>query len=523
MARVDLNDLASLGVIKDSRAFMLPPEALTLGENVRFVDNAIERLQGWQEVFNDPPVAPHFLMPIVSASQLFWLYVSLNKAYVWDGTDHTDITRAVGGDYAANFTRDWNGTILGGIPILNNGIDIPQFWSDYDPGDKLANVTDWPPTLRAKIVRAFGPFLIGYNIIDDGAQFPHRVRWSHPADPGSLPISWDITDPARDAGEVDLADAGGLILDALPLGGDMFIYKETSIWRQRLIGGQAIFEFKSFIDTTGALAPRCVGITGDGQRHFLATQDNLAVHNGNTLVPLLSKRMRRELFNNIDTMNYMNSFVFCNPLFDEMWFCYPEQGAVNPTRALIWNYGHGAEGGVFSEASIDFRNADQGTLQSSTLGLWSEISSTWADMAEAWNISNRRKVILANTDAAIFQQMDSGMTRNGTPYTSTVSRDSLAVVGQRRDKTPIVDFTKRKYVPRVWPKVTGAAVDVRLGFRELENDATTWEPAQEFDPDIHRYCDFDGSGIHFAWEVSSSGDIWRMDGLIFDLEVESEY
>jgi hypothetical protein len=458
-------------------------------------------------------------MPIVGPASVFWIWTSLTKAYVWDGADHTEITRLVGGDYGANNTRDWNGTVIGGIPIINDGFDIPQYWPDYDVAEHLANLLNWPSTLRAKVLRAFGPYLVAYNVTDNGQPYPHRVRWSHPADPGSLPISWAIDDPSLDGGQVDLPDTAGNIMDALPLGSDMFIYKENSIWRQRYIAGQSIFQFSSFIENNGALAPRCIGVTGDGQRHFLATQDNLAYHNGNILVPLLSKRMRRELFNNIDPQNYMNSFVFCNPLLDEMWFCYPEQGAVQPNRAIIWNYGHGGEKGVISEADVLFRNADLGSLQSSGLGLWSEMSQQWAEMTESWNISNRRKIILVDTDNAKFQQMDSGSTHDGVPFRSTISRDALAVVGRQRTGEPIVDVTERKYVPRVWPKITGAPVEVRIGFRDLEDATITWETSVEFDPSQHRYVDFDGSGVFFSWEITSDGEHWRLDGMVFDLHL----
>jgi hypothetical protein len=523
MRRIELNDLSSIGLVKDASAVMLAPPALTVGENIRFVDDAIERLSGREAIFGTPPEAPHFLLPITGPTQIWWLWVSLTKAYVYNGLAHTEITRA-SGDYTASATRDWNGTVLGGIPILNNGIDIPQFWADYDAGQVLADLTNWPSTLRAKIVRAFGPFLVAYHVTDGGDVFPHRVRWSHPADPGSVPSSWAIDDPALDGGQIDLADANaGLIQDAIPLGAAMYIYKEGSIWRQRYIGGASIFEFQVFNDRVGILAPRCVGVTDDGQQHFLATQDNLAYHNGNTLVPILGKRMRRELFNSIDVQNYANSFVFCNSLFSEMWFCYPEAGAVQANRALIWNYGHGSERGVVSEAEVNFRNADLGTLQSSGLGLWSEMSETWAEIAEAWAISNRRKVVLVGTDATKFYQMDSGTTFDGTPYTSTVSRDALGLIGRKADDTPIVDLSARKYIPRIWPKITGAAVNVRLGFRDLENATMNWSDPQEFDPTIHRYCDFDGSGIIYGWEISSSAGIWRCDGFIFDIEKVGEH
>src|SRR4051812_32315763 len=126
---IEIDDVAKYGVIRDMPPYQLPPEAWSLGENVRFTDDSVSRLLGETQIFGTPGVAPYFAQYISSASQPWWLYTSLTKAYVYDGSSHTDITRAVGGNYGATGALDWNGTILGGIPILNNGIDVPQYWS----------------------------------------------------------------------------------------------------------------------------------------------------------------------------------------------------------------------------------------------------------------------------------------------------------------------------------------------------------------------------------------------------------
>src|SRR5678815_1969437 len=190
----DINDVGSIGSVnpQDVPAYMLPPEAWTIALNMRHVDDGMQSLDGWQQVFGTPLFAPHFAMSLSTQTANFWIYTSLAKAAVYDGTTHTDITRTVGGDYGATQTYQWNGTILGGIPILNNGIDVPQFWSPQTVATKLVALTNWPATYRTMVMRAFGPFLVAFNIQVAGTSFPHRVLWSHPADPGSVPASWDV-------------------------------------------------------------------------------------------------------------------------------------------------------------------------------------------------------------------------------------------------------------------------------------------------------------------------------------------
>ena len=216
MPELDLNDSASRGVVRDEPAHLLPPEVWTTALNMYSKGLSLAKFPGWVQIFGTPGVAPHFALPVLSPSQAFWLYTSLTKGYVYDGSAHTNITRqtaAVDVDYTATATRQWNGTLFGGIPILNNGIDVPQFWGTLSVGTKLANLTNWPATLRAAVVRAFGAYLIAIYITDAGTVYPHLVKWSSEAtDPGTLPGSWDETDETVDTGEYDLPDTNAGLL-----------------------------------------------------------------------------------------------------------------------------------------------------------------------------------------------------------------------------------------------------------------------------------------------------------------------
>lgn len=528
MAKIEINDLASLGVIRDVEGYMLPPEAWTLGENVRFRDGGVEKLAGRAQVFGTPGVAPHFALPISNSSQTFWLYTSLTKGYVYDGSSHTNITRQTAGvdvDYTAAGTRDWNGVLFGGVPILNNGADVPQYWSSLSTATKLAALPNWPAAKRAKVVRSLGAHLIALNITDGANVYPHMVLWSHPADPGSVPSSWDVTDPTVDAGQTDLADVtAGLIVDGLPLRDNLMIYKEGSTWRMRHVGGTFIFNFDQFLTTSGILAPRCVALTGDGTRHVVATQDDIIVHNGNSVESILNQRFKRYLFNQIDIDHFANSFMFCNPFNYEVWFCFPESGAEFPTRALIWNYKEGQKGAI-SEANITaFRNVGVGTIESATTDTWATVSGSWASYIGPWSQTNRRKVVLCATEATKFLEMDSGTLNNGSAFTATVQREGLALVGRKRSGEWIVDFSQRKFVRRIWIKLDGGPVNVRVGFQAAPDAAVSWSAAQSFDPSTQNYIDVVGSGLAVAIEISSTADVsWRLLGYKIDGELAGEF
>ena len=509
---IDLNDLASFGVVKDIPGYQLPPEAWTTGHNIRYIDGVPNRIAGQVQVFGTPGVAPHFLLPISGQTQVWWLYTSLTKAYVYDSSTHTDITRLVGGDYTPTKTRQWNGTILGGIPILNNGVDTPQYWASYSTGTKLAALSNWPAGYVAKVIRAFGSQLVAFNVTKTGVAYPHNVLFSHSADPGTLPTSWDITDATKDTGEQSLPDVdSGVILDAMMLSGNMYIGKENSIWRMRQIGGRFLFSFDTYLETAGLLAPRCIINVGILRQQVIWTQDDIILHNGTSQQSLLSKKWRRALFTAIDTTNYLNCFAFDNAKSQEVWFCFPSSGKIECDTALVWNYSNG--GSVFSTVDITFRNVAAAVLAASDTLAWDDDTNSWEFDDVAWDTNDRRRYIACVTDLTQFQSLDQGLDRAGTSYTATLQRTGLALIGRKRTGEWIVDFKTVKTYKRIWFKIVGASVNIRVGVQMFPDTPVTWGASQMFNPNTQTYIDTVLTGRALSIEISSTSSAdWSLQG-----------
>lgn len=505
MPEFDVNNLATVGLIRDIPGFQLRPEAFTTALNGRFDRDGFVSGPAWAEGF-DEGIAPHFLWGIKSPALEDWLIIaSLDTVKAFDGTASFDIT-GTSGPYNASFSRDWNSTLLGGIPILNTGADDPQFWEEYDGGTVLQDLTNWPANTTAKILRAFGPNLVAFDVTEAGVHYGSLVWWSHPADPGALPISWDYADPTIDSGRTDIVDEfGGPILDALQLHDAMVIYKGGSTWLMRRIGGPFIFQFDQLFTMSGLLCTRAVAATGDGNLHFLATQDDVVVHDGNKIRSICDRRMRRTVFNAIDVANARNSFCFANPREREMWFCYPETGQEQPSRALVWRYGEATdELGVLSEQEIDFECATVADLAVADES-WDSDSQAWDDDNESWDQSDRRRVLLgrpaSNNEIHI---MDESETRDDVAFTTTLTREHFGFLGRRPTGEPILNFRERKFLRRVWIKAEGAPFQVRVGVSEFPQESVTWEPAVTFTPEEDDYVDFLVSGSSVSVEFSGT-------------------
>jgi hypothetical protein len=517
---IEIHNLGTIGLIRDRPAHLIPPEAWSDSNNVRFQDNNAVKFKGHAQIFGTPTVAPGFGLHVPSASQNFWIYCSKTKAYVYEGGVHTNITRqtaSVDVNYTAAEFREWQGGLLGGIPILNNGADVPQFWGTLNVATKLANLTNWPSTLRAKIVRPFGPFLVALNINDNGTTYPHMFWWSHPADPGSLPSSWDYTDATKDAGRKELTDVeGGQILEALMLRNMLIVYKEASTHWIRFVGGKEKMANDQLFVSSGILAPRCVALVDKGRKHFVATADDIIQHNGQDIKSVLDAKMRKYLQNDLDQQNSLNSFCMHHPAQREAWFCYPSAGQTFPNKALIWNYG---------EDTLQVRDFNglygtTGTTQTSGGTAWSSLTNLWEANLEPWATEGKRQTVFFDPNTTKIYRVDSGETFDGTNPLAFVERTGLAVIGKDRQGQPKVNFSNRKLLKRIWPKVSGTAqLSIRAGAQEDRNGVITWEPAQTFNPTTQKYLDFTANGRLLAVRFESSDGLpWQLEG--YDIEVD---
>jgi hypothetical protein len=102
----------------------------------------------------------------------------------------------------------------------------------------------------------------------------------------------------------------------------------------------------------------------------------------------------------------------------------------------------------------------------------------------------------------------------------------LGVVGQKRSGELINDFKQMKMVDSVWPKVSGAPIRLRVGFRETVGGALTWQDYTSFDPERDLWVntivneDLPGSGKAVSIEFSATtSDTWRLDGYSMNVEV----
>lgn len=534
MANYPIQKVSSIGVIKETPAHRLPPEAWTNARNVRFVDNRAQKIGGHAQVMGTPSGAPGFVMVVDNDGDVFWLYAeavgSGSQVFVYNSGTHSDISQM--GGYDVDNYRSWNGDVFQGIPILNYGTGTPQYWPTPNAADTLEDIPNWPASTTAKVVRAFGSFIVYMNVTDLDGAHPHRVGWSDGAAPGELPVSFDVDDPAFECDHRDLSDVNsGGIVDGIALRDFFIVAKNESIWIMRYIGGTLIHSVKPALKAAGLMAARCMIPVNIGKTKLetalMMTGDDLGTFDGQDFLSVVEDKDRKFLASDIDAVHFANSFCLDNRAQDEAWFCYPENGETNPSVALVWNY---------KENTITFRDfqgtsAANGPVESASGATWTTVMGTWNDQGPSkWQDATRRKVVVADQTASKLMQLEAGDNFDGVSFDCVLERTGLAVTGADREGNPIVNYQSRKIIPRIWLQMTGGPVLVQVGGADTPDpDDVVYQDGVIFDPASgDRYCDPAGdedpaNWVYNAIKISSTGDEpWALEGYTPEVEELSE-
>lgn len=509
MTRATLPNLGSLGVLRDPPAHEIDPSALSDGLNLRMRDGCAERIVGEAQVFTTPAVTPYWVGLYATPLARYVVHAGTAAVYADDGATRANITgAALNGAVDNRFT----GGVLGGVLVLNNGVDKPRYWGG---SGSLADLPAWGATWKCAVMRAHKNYLIALDVTKGATRYPHMVKWSSAADPGTVPASWNEADPAVDAGELDLAETTDRMVDALPLGDSLVIYKGSSMYAMTYIGGAYIWQFRRLPGETGMLAAGCGCIVPGG--HLVLTAGDVVLHNGAGVQSILGGRMRRWLFDQIDPTNYARSFVVSNPALDEAWVCFPTNGSAACDRALIWSW----KDNTLSVRELNAATyACSGQFDASADPSWAGDAAAWSSDATTWSQSDippQQARLLISSAAPKLLVADSGNTFAGAAYTARAERLGLAFGAPERVKLV------RSIVPRI-DGATGQTVQIQVGGAMDVEGPYTWS-----DPVAHTIgtsykTDLMATGRFLAWRVQSTGSFsWRIRSIDLDIVQQGAY
>lgn len=523
--KIPISDLASVGLRADEPPTEIPLQAWTDVRNMRFKDGAVEKLLGHAEQLGAPNTPPRWLLSASQGGTAFWLYASDTKVGATDGAVHADITRT-SANYTVSPTSGWTGYIIEDIPVINNGIDVPQMWKKPALSQKLADLSGWPSGVTCNALRGLKRYLIALDVNKSGVRFPTLIKWSHQAPTGDVPTSWDENRDDIDAAEYSLPGEGGFLVDGQELRDVLMLYKEYETWQMQYVGGIDIFRFTRVFQSVGAIARRCVVEFFSG-KHLVFTGDDIVLHDGHQAKSLASKRIRTLVANTMDPKNFSAAFVVVDYASNEVWVCIPEVGSTTCTLAFIWNW---LQDTWAVRALPQVLYASNGIVNPQSVGeTWDGATGVWDSFTKAWGdrVSDptKRKMLMAsNIGAGALLTPHTTHQFSGASFTAYVERRGMGFpLGKDRSGEYPPDYSRMKQVVSLWPRISGTpngTVSVTLGTQTKADSPVVWGAPRSYIIGVSDRLDFSGSSaskIHAIRFESADQTFWRLHG--YDVEV----
>lgn len=520
METVRIENLGSIGLIADKEPVTLPPNAWSDMQNVRCEDRSIKPFGGSDEVY-EIAIDAETIVQVQADNVNYLVYAGGDSIYSLTGQTETDIS----GKTYNNFGW-WDSNVIGGIGILNNGRQGPQYWAGtgtcqdlpYDARDP-DNICTWDDVkMTAQVIRTFRYHLFAFDIDDCDGRNRRKVWWSHPAEPGEVPITWDPTLTEYDAGFVELSQTSGEIVDAAVMRDTLQIYKTDAIYSASYTGRQdnAIFNFRK-VSSKGLFARNCVCDVGG--RHFFVSDGDIYLYDGTNFRSIADERVKDTFFEGVNKSVFEKTFVVYYHRKGEVWLCYPSLGSLDCDTALIWD----SNSDTWSKRQIPNANCAAFAIVDnvdSSATTWDELTSagtTWDDLTTAgtswddlgptiYNTSLQDALVLASVDGSegTLFRMDAGVnTEDGSNLECYARRQALDL-GDKADFHLVVSL-------RVFAR--GDPFSVRVGYQDVLTEDPTWSDYQTFTPGTDYKLDFRVSGRLHAVEFYSNADVaWEIDG-----------
>lgn len=510
-----------IGLILDVEPSELPAEAWSSVENMRFYARSAKTMLGDQQLAVTSEQMEYAISAqSVSGVGASWLLASDTKAWALQGQTLTDVTPTAVAGISGSFLN-WSGGSLGGLCFLNNGMQKPWVWMSNNPATPMVELANWPADTTAKTLRAFKQYLVALSVSKPGGNYPTLVKWSHPADPGVVPPSWDEADPTKDAGEYPLAETPGACVDCLPLRDVNIIYKTDSVWGMQYIGGVFIFRFYKIFGDFGMPVRNCAVEYTSG-KHFVFTGTDIVIHDGNSSRSVATTRVKG-LFRTISANQLQATFVVSHPAMNEVWFCWrrADDGKIAADTALVFN--HLDETWSIRDLP-DYRYIGTGVVEpQETAELqWDTISSGWDGSGIAWGeyASIPAFMRLLGVGELELAWVD-GTSVGAEP---AVLERTYVGVPMQAGKPP--DLSMNKFISMIWPRIKGPLgmeLLITFGTADTVSADINWRPSKTYTIGVTKKLPLTLTGKMLAVRLETKATspvkgVWSYHG--FDMDIQ---
>lgn len=567
---IDIGRLDYGGLNKDVPAYRLQPSVFNELTNVDFENGGIVPAVKELGAFSGIVGNPVHLEEVEGAENLFnFVYFTVDRAFVWGGGAFHEITNPDGMGGASDTNR-WNGGFFHGWWIWTQGNGNPQQWNPQDPYVPFKQLENWPDGIRVKFIRPYLNFLVGFSYTSDELGFSKQtVIWSDQADPGTLP-SWDITDPTKKAGVYSITADSDPIEGAAELRGEMLIYKRSSVWVMRYVGGTFVMNFAMRFSERGILNSRCV-LPLEGM-HFCVDRGGFYFHNGVSITPIGEGEVWEYFSNFFSDLSLPTVFLEYEEAKSRIWIFFSTKGVSVADKVLIYDI----KNKTWTLREVQQAScAVRGTMKNLGSSLpwdlffenWNEDIYTWGSDTTVWQepttwdnvtvISTwddsaiggmQRSIHYASTIDPLSLSFDPNtghstdgvvvwpgsepyppiwyIGRTGARLAGFLQRVGFCVLEQDAGGAPFVDQTVYKHLTELYLELDNGALEVRVGTHSSLNGPITWGEWVLFDPLIDTKLDPHCIDKYLAFEfrgLEGQPYRWKLSGLHLNVQNGGRY
>lgn len=511
-----VRNLAKYGIVSDVDPYDLPPEAFSAGVNVRFRNGSVSRAPVFRDVasLTTDTSGPRFATANNPTTGQDLLFVGYLDGHVYLTTPSTQTDYSIPSYVSSSQDAIWSAARLADVFYVNRADRAPWY---YD--GSVANFIDlslhgFPASTTCGLLRSNGGALVALNITQSGTNHPTMLLTSSFPTAGTVPSSWDNTNPETNATVNILAEMEGAITDACSLQNNLCIYSHNQTWLQVKTQAFEVFDYYKLPFAKGAINANC-SVEIDGVNYVFGP-DDIWKHDGTSEQSIINERNRDYVFNSLNASFTNRCFVVHNPALKEIQFCYVsgdrlvhfDQANVDGcNRAATYNYVN--DTWTFDDLPSVF----SGTYANlSVVATWATIAGTWATVGGTWQgqddpfkrtvcyVGDTRPVYSLTAQLYAFDLFGAGATVAFPVDTNATVGAHLERDGIDLDQIQGIDLPDYKLFSSVYPlaRIDPAAnttLQIKFGTSDYYGQPAVFDgQPQTYDGNTNYKLDFNQSG-----------------------------
>ena len=269
---------------------------------------------------------------------------------------------------------------------------------------------------------------------------------------------------------------------------------------------------------SGLLAKNCV--TEFKGKHFVVADGDIVLFDGQNVESIADKRVRKTIFDDMDSVNYALTHVACYDSKNEIWVCYPTttQGTVD--KAAVWNWRDNTW--TFRDL-VDTYYVTSGVSVGQTYtidGLTGTIDTLSVNYSPTIDRPAESPIsdTLHNATTLAIHAIDQTNDIDGSAFASRLEKATM----------DLGDPESIKIVDAVVPRITagnGTIVYIRVGTQFNPDDAIVWSSEQTYTVGTDREAHFHEKGrfISVRFRTDGIGVNWKLHGFYIKAKPSGRY